>query len=82
MEKFEFLTLLEEKNNKENKRTYIFNGIPISKNKVKRNLEKIENNTLTRKDQFNCLISNLKLNENDFNNLYNCLYEKEYQYKI
>lgn len=78
--KNEFLNMLNEKDEKISKRVYSFNGILISKNKVKNNINNIDSNELTKKQQFDCLISNKNLSQEEFDNLYNSLHDKKYEY--
>ena len=66
-----------ENNKDENStsRVYCFGSVIISKNKVKRELNKLAKEDITKLEQFNCLVANKKLSHDEFQvikNLVSC----------
>ena len=77
--KDEFYKTLEIYSN--TKRTYNINGIFISKNKVKRYIDNIDNYNLSSKEQLNSIIEKTILDKDELENITKCLFSKEKQYK-
>lgn len=76
--KDDFLTMLEDFKNTD--RTYNFDGISISINKVKRNVNNIDNDILTNVEQINSIISNSYLDDVEYAKVINCLTAKNKQF--
>lgn len=72
-----FLNALESEEN--TNYTYNLNGTLISKNKVKRNLENLEGDTLSSKDIFNVIVSNKILDNDEYQNINDYLFSKNKQ---
>lgn len=77
--KEEFINLLDTNSINQSNRVYNFDGVLISKNKVRHNLNKIEKDKINFKEQINCLISNKKIDSENYNKMYNCLYSLDKQ---
>lgn len=78
LSKNEFMTMLEEFKN--TNRTYNFDGIYISINKVKRNVNNIDNDILSNIEQINSIISNSYLDDIEYAKVINCLTAKNKQF--
>ena len=75
------MTMLESFKNTE--RTYNFNGVIISSNKIKRNvnnIDNIDNDILNSKEQINSIISNSYLDDVEYTKVINCLTAKNKQF--
>ncbi len=77
--KNDFITMLEDFKN--TNRTYIFDGIIISKNKVTRNINSINSDILSNTDQIYSIISNSCLDDTEYAKVINCLTAKNKQLK-
>lgn len=72
--KSEFIDKLEEnKDANSTSRVYSFDNLIVSKNKIKREMAKIENETLNCLDQFNCLSSGKLLSQEDYQAIKNLI---------
>lgn len=79
LSKQEFISSLEEFKNTE--LTYSFDGVFISKNKVIRNINNIENDNLSNKNQLDAVISETILDDFEYEKIITCLTAKNKQLK-